>query len=63
MNILMSITFLNKHMCHDKHDHMHGAIDPALLNAESSIWAVKCSLIVLSITAIFQDGLFKIPRA
>ncbi len=45
---------LNKHICHDKHDHMHGAIDPVLLTTERGIWAVKWSLIVLSITAIFQ---------
>jgi cation diffusion facilitator family transporter len=49
---------------HDEHDHernhqgththTHGTIDPAVLNTERGIWAVKWSLIGLAATAAFQ---------
>jgi cation diffusion facilitator family transporter len=52
--------FKEKHL-HDHshgHPHMqghtHGTIDPALLATERGIWAVKWSLLGLSVTAIFQ---------
>src|SRR5215471_8048285 len=39
---------------HTHHGHTHGTIDPALLNTERGIWAVKWSLIGLASTAVFQ---------
>jgi cation diffusion facilitator family transporter len=42
------------HHHHDKHDHVHGATDAILLTTERGIWAVKWSLIGLSLTAAFQ---------
>jgi cation diffusion facilitator family transporter len=38
----------------DHHDHTHGTIDPELLTTERGIWAVKWSLIILTVTAVFQ---------
>jgi len=39
---------------HTHHGHTHGTIDPALLNTERGIWAVKWSLIGLAETGVFQ---------
>ena len=36
------------------HDHAHGTIDPTLLTTSRGIWAVKWSLVLLGLTAIFQ---------
>jgi cation diffusion facilitator family transporter len=44
----------NDHNHHGTHDHTHGVIDPSLLTTERGIWAVKWSLIGLSVTAAFQ---------
>lgn len=40
---------------HNHHDHTHGTIDPALLDTERGIWAVKWSLIGLAATALLQS--------
>ncbi len=36
------------------HNHTHGTLDPTLLTSEKGIWAVKWSLLILLITAVFQ---------
>jgi cation diffusion facilitator family transporter len=43
-----------QHHQHAHHDHTHGTIDPTLLATKRGIWAVKWSLIGLSLTAILQ---------
>jgi cation diffusion facilitator family transporter len=37
-----------------KHDHAHGAVDPALFTTERGMWAVKWSFFWLFVTAVFQ---------
>ncbi|BFU92481.1 MAG: cation transporter [Nitrospira sp.] len=37
-----------------QHDHAHGALDPAFLNTQRGIWALKWSLWGLLATALFQ---------
>ncbi|MBM3145046.1 MAG: cation transporter [Chloroflexi bacterium] len=49
-----SHTFEPTHRHHDRHNHTHGAIDPALLTTQRGIWAVKWSLIGLAATAVIQ---------
>lgn len=45
---------LHHHGHYRAHGHIHGAIDPSLLTAKRGIWAVKWSLIGLSVTAALQ---------
>lgn len=42
----------------ESHSHTHGAIDPAIATSERGLWAVKWSLIGLTITAILQAVVF-----
>lgn len=42
----------------DGHEHTHGIIDPTLVTSERGIWAVKWSLVGLTITAILQMAIF-----
>jgi cation diffusion facilitator family transporter len=37
-----------------EHGHMHGTVDPSILTSERGIWAVKWSLVALTIAAVFQ---------
>lgn len=36
------------------HDHIHGAVDPAILTTEKGIWAVKWSMVGLLLTGLVQ---------
>ena len=45
------------HSDHRRHDHSHGALDPALLTTQRGIWATKWSLLGLLATALFQFGI------
>ena len=38
----------------DRHRHIHGAVDPALLSDQRGNWAIKWSLLGLLATAVFQ---------
>ncbi len=38
----------------DKHAHTHGVVDPTILTTERGIWAVKWSLLGLTLTAVLQ---------
>jgi len=44
----------DSHSEHIHHLHTHGAVDPSILSNERGIWALKWSLVGLSITALFQ---------
>lgn len=49
-------THVSGHSDH-RHDHSHGALDPALLTTQRGIWAIKWSLLGLLATALFQFGI------
>ena len=44
----------NFHKNNRSHGHTHGAIDPAILNTQRGIWAIKWSFLGLLATALFQ---------
>ncbi len=46
------------HHGYEGHSHVHGAIDPEIAASEQGLWAVKCSLLGLVITAVLQAGVF-----
>jgi hypothetical protein len=39
---------------HSRHAHTHGGVDPSVLSADRSIWAIKWSFVGLFATGIFQ---------
>ena len=44
------------HHDHGRHDHSHGAVDPALFRSHRGMWAVKWSLAGLGLTALLELG-------
>jgi len=49
---------LHKHdLGHGVHGHVHGVVDPVMISTGRGIWAVKWSLIGLSVTAILQAAI------
>ena len=43
-----------EHHEHEKHDHVHGTLDPSIASSERGIWAVKWSFVGLFATALVQ---------
>ncbi|WP_157620281.1 cation diffusion facilitator family transporter [Synechococcus sp. PCC 7335] len=59
LSIPKSLTHSHHHVHQPGEDtHTHGTIDPAIATSERGLWAVKVSLICLTVTAIAQAGVF-----
>jgi len=45
------------------HDHIHGAVDPAILTTEKGMWAVKWSMVGLLLTALLQAAVVAVTSS